>query len=155
MCLAQGQHRSDTGEARTRGLLVSSQALYHWVTVLPIQRVNNKGADHTVRMHRLVSTFGVRVQQSQVFSWWSPYYVYSTHLSRFETLLMWIHSMFTQGNLIKNVFHITCTVKHVLSRHSKIDKTKVLMEYGSLMKVESIAECSQRSKSGRLRQVLL
>ena len=26
--------------------------------------------------------------------------------------------------------------------HSKIDKTKVLMEYGSLMKVESIAECS-------------
>ena len=30
----------------------------------------------------------------------------------------------------------------VLSCHSKIDKTKVLMENGSLMKVKSIAECS-------------
>ena len=35
-----------------------------------------------------------------------------------------------------------CTVKPVLSGHSKIDKTKVLMTNGSLMKVESIAECS-------------
>ena len=34
------------------------------------------------------------------------------------------------------------TVKPVLSGHSKIDKTKILMTYGSLMKVESIAECS-------------
>ena len=34
------------------------------------------------------------------------------------------------------------TVKPVLSGHSKIDKIKVLMENGSLMKVESIAECS-------------
>ena len=34
------------------------------------------------------------------------------------------------------------TVKPVLSRHSKIDKTKILMTNGSLMKVESIAECS-------------
>ena len=34
------------------------------------------------------------------------------------------------------------TVKPVLSSHSKIDKTKVLMTNGSLMKVESIAECS-------------
>ena len=34
------------------------------------------------------------------------------------------------------------TVKPVLSDHSKIDKTKVLMTNGSLMKVESIAECS-------------
>ena len=33
------------------------------------------------------------------------------------------------------------TVKPVLSDHLKIDKTKVLMEYGSLTKVESIAEC--------------
>ena len=35
-----------------------------------------------------------------------------------------------------------CTVKPVLSGHSKIDKTKVLKTNGSLMKVESIAECS-------------
>ena len=34
------------------------------------------------------------------------------------------------------------TVKPVLNGHSKINKTKVLMTNGSLMKVESIAECS-------------
>ena len=34
------------------------------------------------------------------------------------------------------------TVKPVLSGHSKIDKTNVLKTNGSLMKVESIAECS-------------
>ena len=33
-------------------------------------------------------------------------------------------------------------VKPVLSDHLKTDKTKVLMENGSLMEVESIAECS-------------
>ena len=33
-------------------------------------------------------------------------------------------------------------VKPVLSGHSKIDKTKTLMTNDSLMKVESIAECS-------------
>ena len=35
MCLAQGPQRSDAGETRTRGPLVSSQALYHWATALP------------------------------------------------------------------------------------------------------------------------
>ena len=35
-----------------------------------------------------------------------------------------------------------CTVKPVWNGHSKIDKTKILMTNGSLMKVESIAECS-------------
>ena len=34
------------------------------------------------------------------------------------------------------------TVKPVISGHSKIDETKVLKTNGSLMKVESIAECS-------------
>ena len=34
MCLAQGPLRSDAGEAQTRGLSVSSQALYHWATAL-------------------------------------------------------------------------------------------------------------------------
>ena len=34
------------------------------------------------------------------------------------------------------------TVKLVLSGHSKIDKTKVLKTNDSLMKVQSIAECS-------------
>ena len=32
-----------------------------------------------------------------------------------------------------------------LSDHSKIDKTKILMTNGSLMEVESIAECSPAS----------
>ena len=44
------------------------------------------------------------------------------------------------------IYQYLATVKPVLSGvlsgHSKIDKTKVLMENGSLMKVESIAECS-------------
>ena len=39
------------------------------------------------------------------------------------------------------------TVKPVLSDHSEIDKTKVLKTDGSLMKVESIAECSKREHS--------
>ena len=34
------------------------------------------------------------------------------------------------------------TLKPVVSGRSKIDKTKILMTNGSLMKVESIAECS-------------
>ena len=37
------------------------------------------------------------------------------------------------------------TVKSVLSGHLKIDKTNVLMENGSLMKVKSIVECSKGS----------
>ena len=37
---------------------------------------------------------------------------------------------------------LLCKVKPVLSGHLKIDKTKVLMENGSSMKVEPIAECS-------------
>ena len=35
MCLAQGPQRSDAGKVQTRGLSVSSQALYHWATALP------------------------------------------------------------------------------------------------------------------------
>ena len=37
------------------------------------------------------------------------------------------------------------TVKPDLSSRSKIDKTKIFMTNGSLMKVESVAECSHRS----------
>ena len=36
MCLAQGPQRSDAREARTRRPSVSSQALYHWATALPL-----------------------------------------------------------------------------------------------------------------------
>ena len=41
--------------------------------------------------------------------------------------------------------HVTNTVKSVLSGHSKIDKTKISLTNVSLMKVESIAECSKGS----------
>ena len=37
MCLAQGPQRSDAGEAQNPRPLVSSQALYHWATALPIK----------------------------------------------------------------------------------------------------------------------
>ena len=40
MCLAQGPQRSDAGEAQTRGSSVLSQALYHWATALPHDRIN-------------------------------------------------------------------------------------------------------------------
>ena len=39
MCLAQGPQRSDAGEAQTRRPSVSSQALYHWATALPVQHI--------------------------------------------------------------------------------------------------------------------
>ena len=42
---------------------------------------------------------------------------------------------------------MSCTVKPVSSSHSKIDKIKILMTNGSLMKVESIAECPKRAFS--------
>ena len=41
-----------------------------------------------------------------------------------------------------NLFIIYSNIKPVLSSHSKLDKTKVLMTNGSLMKVKSIPECS-------------
>ena len=41
--------------------------------------------------------------------------------------------------------HFNDTVKFVFSDHSKIDKAKILLANGSLMKVESIAECSHWS----------
>ena len=43
---------------------------------------------------------------------------------------------------INNMYYIFYTVKPVLSGHSKIDKTKVLMTNTSITKVEGIAECS-------------
>ena len=52
----------------------------------------------------------------------------------------------TEKNNPENLFIIKIytfeyDVKPVLSCHSKIDKTKILMTNGNLMKVESIAEC--------------
>ena len=49
--------------------------------------------------------------------------------------------MFCQENLIPACYYS----KTCLSGHSKTDKTKVLKTNVSLMKVESIAECSKRA----------
>ena len=35
-----------------------------------IQAANNKGADQTERMHRLICTIAVHIWHKQVFSWW-------------------------------------------------------------------------------------
>ena len=40
MRLDQGPQHSDAGEARTRSLSVSSQALNHWATALPLVHVS-------------------------------------------------------------------------------------------------------------------
>ena len=49
---------------------------------------------------------------------------------------------------------ITGTGKPVLNGHSKLDKTKIFMTNGILMKVESIAECSPCSITGTGKPVL-
>ena len=43
---------------------------------------------------------------------------------------------------LSSTYLLHYTVKHVLSSHSKIDKTKVLKTFGTLMQVKSTAECS-------------
>ena len=50
---------------------------------------------------------------------------------------------FTVDGKGSNESDCVCTVKPVLSGHSKIDKMKVLKTGGSLMQVKSIAECSR------------
>ena len=50
----------------------------------------------------------------------------------------------------KQPYQTVHTAKPVLSGHSKIDKTKILMTNGSLMKVESIAESSNWEHSAIL-----
>ena len=47
--------------------------------------------------------------------------------------------------LLMHRFGTLNTVKSVLSGHSKLDKTQILKTNGSLMKVESIAECPKRA----------
>ena len=47
-----------------------------------------------------------------------------------------------QGKVYHNMKYMIYTVKPVLSGKSKIGKAKVLKTDGSLMQVESIAECS-------------
>ena len=56
--------------------------------------------------------------------------------------LLKLHVIFLIAENVQYIFCAKVTVKPVLSGHSKVDKAKVLKANGSLMKVESIAECS-------------
>ena len=60
------------------------------------------------------------------------------------SLLVFMRSLNFMLSSVEYEKHVlqTFTVKHVLSGHLNTDKTKILMTDGSLMKVESIAECS-------------
>ena len=51
-----------------------------------------------------------------------------------------LDSMISLVSLHPKGIKTLATVKHVLSSHSKINKTKILETGGSLMQVESIAE---------------
>ena len=70
-------------------------------------------------------------------------YSYSQTSSKYEKMAFLALAFYTLDTQAVDLFHSgyqkTGTVK---PDHSKIDKTKILMKYGSLMKVESIAECS-------------
>ena len=69
------------------------------------------------------------------FSFWKPMLVFKKANACFYHLAFTLqHHAYDKG--LKN------TVKPVYNSHSKIDKTKILMTNGSLLKVESIAECS-------------
>ena len=71
-------------------------------------------------------------------------YVSTSHLltQRIKKPRSWMTVLLMLDNVLSSASGVNSTVKHVLSGHSKIDKAKFLMTNGSLMKVESIAECS-------------
>ena len=56
---------------------------------------------------------------------------------------VWVKYSYTAFRFLSPIYHLVqCTVKHVVSGNSKIDKTRISMENGSFIKVESITECS-------------
>ena len=63
MCLAQGPQRSNAGETRTRGLSVSSQALYHRATALPNTHVRSS----IYMMNHITSSVSVQCMNSFVY----------------------------------------------------------------------------------------
>ena len=63
MCLAQGPQRSDAGEVRTHGPSVLSQALYHWATALPLNRLNDIYEFKLLNKHVIVSECNQKMPQ--------------------------------------------------------------------------------------------
>ena len=80
--------------------------------------------------------FFVYIEGSQVIVF-KKYYIMCMHISPFKVVLDHVRQNNTKTTNV--------TVNPVLSGHSKLDKTKVLKTNDSLMKVESIAECSLRA----------
>ena len=62
------------------------------------------------------------------------------HVRYYADLILRKAYVLFESSLNYTLYSQTC-----LKRPLKIDKTKILMTNGSLMKVESIAECSLRS----------
>ena len=120
--------------------------------------MNNKGADQTAWLRRVVCALAVPKPPKTGFLASRPtlcnlpvHILEHIRLSG-ENLLLCRASFLTNysGPLVgfpcpTTIYNMKDTVKPVLSGHLKIDKTKILMENGSLMKVESIAECSRWS----------
>ena len=67
------------------------------------------------------------------------------HLASLAMSISVLEALPGKLDIKRNSPSILYTVKPVLSGHSKIYKTMVLKTNGSLMKVESIAECSKRA----------
>ena len=89
----------------------------------------------TRRPFKLNSTF---LEPSVIYSAAGYEVTVKYHLS----IKNYCHSGMFKRKLFKYTKTMKYTVKPVLSGHSKKDKTNILMSNGSLMKVESIAECS-------------
>ena len=62
MCLAQRPQHSDANEARTRSFSVSSQALNHWATALPLIicfEINEGNLTKTWSFYNHLNTLGI------------------------------------------------------------------------------------------------
>ena len=89
MCLGQGPQRSDAGEARTRGLSVSSQALNHWATALPVKGIN-------INIFQENGNYYEDVMWDSKFEWWRVLAHYVKWI-----FLLTIHEI--EDNKIKNI----------------------------------------------------
>ena len=78
--------KTQTGLLGFRSLLVSWNFGFSKYRYYTFQAANNKGADQTAQMRRLICAFLVRIGQKQVFSWWGSY------ISDFEWNFSNIHS---------------------------------------------------------------
>ena len=95
-----------------------------------------------MRPGSLISTFVINFSKSSISKLAtgeiSISYLVSVTKGPLSNYLKKLYSLPTKAEMRKK----RSTVKPVLRGHLKIDKTKVLMENGSLTKAKSIAECS-------------